>query len=148
MSAVAFRPKGGRRQITLSVTPLIDVLFLLIIFFMLTGTFKRVGELELALPDSSTSAPQSGEADDAQIELIATEGGDLTLDGEPVDRETLLRTLSSLHAADPDRRVLINAEAEVRHGEIVFLLDQVRESGFAGAAIGTHVSGAAPLTKD
>ena len=140
MSAVAFRPKGGRRQITLSVTPLIDVLFLLIIFFMLTGTFKRVGELELALPDSSTSAPQSGDAAATQIELVATVGGDLTLQGEPVDRRALLSSLTTLHAADPDRRVMINAESEVQHGEIVFLLDQVRESGFLGAAIGTHVS--------
>ncbi len=148
MSAVAFRPKGGRRQITLSVTPLIDVLFLLIIFFMLTGTFKRVGELELALPESSTSAPQTGESSANEVELVAMTNGTLSLDGQPVDKATLLSALSALHAADSERRVRVNAEAEVQHGEIVFLLDQIRESGFAGAAIGTHVSTAASGSRD
>ena len=69
MSQMVFRPRKSGKEVVLNMTPLIDVLFLLLIFFMLTGTFKRVGELELQLPDSSTSAPFQG-TDVRQVELI------------------------------------------------------------------------------
>ena len=47
MSGMMFRPRRGRKEVHLNVISLVDVLFLLLIFFMLTGTFKRMGELEL-----------------------------------------------------------------------------------------------------
>ena len=50
MSTVAFRERKTKKEVHLNVTSLIDVLFLLLIFFMLTGTFNRVVYLELQLP--------------------------------------------------------------------------------------------------
>ena len=139
MSAMAFRARKGRRQVTLSMTPLIDVLFLLIIFFMLTGTFKRVGALELQLPRSSTSTPPTEEEQSHQVELLVTEGGRLSLNGEDVDMPQLKRLLQEILKEDPESRVMIKAERSVQHGQVVLLLDIVREAGFRGAGIGTHM---------
>ena len=103
MSAMAFRVRKGRKQVTLSITPLIDVLFLLIIFFMLTGTFKRVGELELQLPRSSTSMPATEDEQVHQVELLVIEGGRLVLNGEDVEMargpRTTTATISGLQVA-------------------------------------------------
>ncbi len=139
MSVIAFRAGGGRKRVTLSVTPLIDVLFLLIIFFTVTGTFKRVGELELRLPDSETATIPTGEDPANQVELVVTEGGQFHINGEEVEMPQIKRRLQTLLAEEPQSRVTIKAEAGVPHGEVVRLLDIVRDAGFRGVGIGTHL---------
>jgi len=138
MSEIIFRTRKRDKQVTLNVTSLIDVLFLLLIFFMLTGTFKRVGELELQLPDSSTSAPAAGDQTH-QVELIVTEDGMLRLDGEGLELRDLKSKLQAVLSQDPETRVMIKAEGGVEHGDVVGLLDIVREAGFPGVGIGTHI---------
>lgn len=144
MSSVAFRPPKARPRVVLSVTPLIDVLFLLIIFFTLTSTFKRAGELELQLPDSSTAEPSDAEDPTEVVELVVLESGELLLDGEPVEFEDLRARFADVRAENPERRMMIKAESSVEHGEVVRLLDVVRDAGFSGVAIGTHVTREAP----
>jgi len=138
MSTLAFRPRKARQQLHLSVTPLIDVLFLLIIFFTLTSTFKRVGELELQLPDSSTSTPPAPGDQLHRVELVAKEDGRLLLDGEDLDLPALRGRLLEIREKDAEGRVMIKAEAGLPHGEVVRLLDIVRGAGFAGVGLGTH----------
>ena len=138
MSGMTFRQRSTRKQIHLNVTSLIDVLFLLLIFFMLTGTFKRMGELELRLPESTTSTPATDVTRD-QLELVATESGDLFLDGEPILMRDLKGRLQEHLDRTPDIQITIRAEESVTHGRIVRLLDIVRESGFRGVGIGTEM---------
>ena len=137
MSTFAFRAREKKR-VTLSITPLIDVLFLLIIFFTLTSTFKRVGELELELPKSSTSQPVADPDESERLELVLFESGDVLLGEETILREELPARLRALQSERPNERVLIKAEAGVDHGEVVELLDLVRDAGFPGLGIGTH----------
>ena len=141
MSQMNFRPGRSGKEVVLNMTPLIDVLFLLLIFFMLTGTFKRVGELELQLPDSSTAAPSQG-TETRQVELIVTEEGRLFVDGTGIGTPQLKSELIRILGEDPNARVMIKAEAGVNHGEVVRLLDIVRDSGFPGVGIGTHMKDA------
>ncbi len=138
MSSFAFRERRGKKEVTLNVTSLIDVLFLLLIFFMLTGTFKRVGELELQLPESTSATPSQGVVSH-QIDLVLTEEGTLLVNGDPLPWPNLKRHLTGLLEADSDAKVMIRAETGVAHGEVVKALDIVREAGFAGVGIGTHV---------
>jgi biopolymer transport protein ExbD len=139
MSAMSFRVRKGHRDVSLNVTSLVDVLFLLIIFFMLTGTFKRVGELELQLPGSSTSTPPTESEQAHQVELVVTAEGRLLLDGEDVQMPMLKSRLQEILRKDPQSRVMIKAEKDVLHGEVVLLLDIVRDAGFRGVGIGTQM---------
>jgi biopolymer transport protein ExbD len=59
VSRMVFRERRRTKSVDLNVTSLVDVLFLLLIFFMLTTTFKHAGELELNLPESSTAGPRA-----------------------------------------------------------------------------------------
>jgi biopolymer transport protein ExbD len=147
VSTMAFRSGKGRKQVALNVTPLIDVLFLLIIFFMITGTFKRVGELELQLPSSSTSVPPTTKEQAHQVNLLVTEEGHLYLDGDPIELAGLKGRLEEILRRDPNSRVMIKAEKTVQHGQVVTLLDIVRDAGFKGVGIGTQIKrseGASP----
>ena len=128
MSGTAFRPKRAKETVALNVTSLIDVLFLLLIFFMLTGTFKRAGELELQLPDSSSSAPTGEGGSSHQAELVATEEGELVLDGTPVPLADLKRQLEAIIARDSGSRVMIGAILDLRQ-EPSRVLDMLERRG-------------------
>ena len=141
MSGIAFRPRKQRRKVQLNMTSLIDVLFLLLIFFMLTGTFKRAGELELQLPDSTSSAPADGDSELRQVELALLEDGSVMLDGEAVEMEQLGGLLERLREQDQSASVMLKAEEGARHGDVVTLLDLVRGAGFAAVGIGTQIEG-------
>jgi biopolymer transport protein ExbD len=138
MSRMVFRERRARKDVLLNVTSLVDVLFLLLIFFMLTGTFKRVGELELRLPPSTTSTPENA-APPHQADLVLRESGSLTLDGKSVDLADLKARLEALLAEDPATQVTIKAEAKVEHGDVVRLVDIIRDAGFKGVGIGTEM---------
>jgi biopolymer transport protein ExbD len=138
VSGVVFRARKPRKQVDLNVVSLVDVLFLLLIFFMLTSTFKRAGEIELKLPKSSTAAPTRSAAGSKPVDLVLTEQGTLLLDGAPTTFEKVLPALRALHEREPEGQVMIEAEEAVPHGQVVRLLDDVRSAGFRGVGIAVH----------
>ena len=143
MSGVSFRRKK-RATVDLNVISLIDILFLLLIFFTLTSTFKRAGELDLQLPESTTAGPAAGDANEQPLDIVLTEKGTLLLDGAPTTFEALPGELRSVREAKPDRQVVIEAEKNVGHGQVVRLLDAVRTAGFTGVGIGVRAAEKAP----
>lgn len=143
MSRIVFRERRRRPQVDLNVTSLVDVLFLLLIFFTLTSTFKRAGELELKLPKSTTASPGGSGGSPKPVELVLTDHGTLLLDGAPTTFEQLLPKLSAAHQRQPDGQVMIEAEENVSHGQVVRLLDAVRAAGFKGVGIGVRSTEAA-----
>ena len=144
MSGIVFRKPRVRKQVDLNVTSLVDVLFLLLIFFTLTSTFKRAGEIELKLPKSTTAQPSASGASQQPVDLVLTETGTLFLDGSATTFEALPPRLRAVHDRQPDRQVMIEAEEHVGHGEVVRLLDAVRTAGFTGVGIGVRNASAAP----
>lgn len=141
MSRIVFRERKARKHVDLNVISLVDVLFLLLIFFTLTSTFKRAGELELNLPKSTTAGPAGSTASAKPIQLVLTEHGTLLVDGAPTTFEQVLPRLRALHARQPESQVTIDAEQKVEHGRIVQLLDAVRTAGFTGVGIGVRHAG-------
>jgi biopolymer transport protein ExbD len=135
-----FRPRQGRRRVQLNLTSLIDVLFLLLIFFMLTSTFRRTGEMQLDLPASTTSEPDVGSEGHAFIEVVMQADGAVTVNGEAVSPEDAPKRLRELHRADPKRQVRLKAAADARHADVVRLYDLFREVGFSGFSLGTEIA--------
>jgi biopolymer transport protein ExbD len=146
VSGVRFRERKPRKQVDLNVTSLVDVLFLLLIFFTLTSTFKRAGEIELNLPRSTTAVP-AGSANSKPLDVVLTEHGTLLLDGAPTTFDGLLPKLRTVAQQQPDREVMIDAEEHVGHGQVVRLLDAVRAAGFKGVSIGVRNAAPAPAAR-
>jgi biopolymer transport protein ExbD len=139
MSDFTFR-RGNRRRVLINLTSLIDVLFLLLIFLMLTSTFRRAGEMDLELATSSTAAAAEVSRTVTPMEIAMLADGSVLYEGREIDDdEELLQLLSNAHAEDPDRGVLLNAEAEARHADVVRLIDIVREAGYGGLSLGTEI---------
>lgn len=128
-----------RRRITpaISLTPMIDVLFVVLMFLLLTTTFKELTFIRVNLPEADT-----GQRDPARsgIEILIEEGGTVYLDGQPVSLDALGRRL----AAVPDKdhaEVRLAADARVDHGHVVAVMDLVRRAGIFRLSIETLTEG-------
>ena len=114
MSGLSFRRKK-RAVIDLNVISLVDILFLLLIFFTLTSTFKRAGELDLQLPESTTAGP--GRSQPAHVERAATTATDLEA-RRALARSPMPRVCSRDHAGRSLVRVVQMARESVVGGRL------------------------------
>ncbi|MCZ6777701.1 MAG: biopolymer transporter ExbD [Acidobacteriota bacterium] len=124
-------------NVSIEMSPLIDVVFLLLIFFAATTTFLQGSSLELDLPESSTAdeALRSGGERLQVIELGAD--GSIRLNERPVTIDSLLEHLRLALDEREDTRVVLRADRQARHGRVVAVLDVVRKSGARGLSVAT-----------
>ena len=121
-----FLPAKRGRGVMINITSLIDVMFLLLIFFMVTSTFKNQPAIELALPRSAT----------AQQTLLAptiiylTRDGRIFLDNVAVDHERLGDRLRRQQAATGEDQIVLRADEHAEHGAVVALIDLIKQSGY------------------
>lgn len=105
----------------LNLTPLIDVLFILIVFFMLTTTFMRLESLELGLP--SSGAPMM-EKDD-RVHLFVYASGDMALGQRKLSQEELDASLARLIAKDAGTKIMVLTADGVTMQQLVGVMDRV-----------------------
>ena len=117
----------GRARIShhLNIAPLVDVVFLLLVFFMLTSTFLVTDIIDLELPDSSSARP----AQDTDIVILLGADGQLAINGERVERERLEATLRVLIVSPATQLVTLKTDAEETVQEMIEIMDAIRASG-------------------
>lgn len=126
----------------LNLTSLIDVVLLLVIFFMVSTSFIRETELQVQLPEASTEAPAS---DVPAMEIIVNAEGDYFLNGdELVDArpEVLRRAIQEIFGDERDVPVTIRADARASHQSVVTVMDVAGKMGFVNITIVTANEGA------
>jgi biopolymer transport protein ExbD len=124
-------------HLDVNITPLIDVVFLLLIFFMVTTTFNQQAELRVDLPESS-SEEQSLEV--VPIEITIDTTGTYFINGQSLaknDAKTLYQSLQKIVAGDKEKSVIIRADATTPHQAVVTAMDAVAKSGVSKLSIAT-----------
>lgn len=127
------------QEVGVDLTPLIDVVFLLLIFFMVSTTFTRESHLEVQLPEASADAPVSEKAQ--QIDVVINAEGQYRLnDKELVNnrRETLERGIRELANGDQSLPFVITADARTPHEYVVRAMDVAGRLGFSKLSITTQ----------
>ena len=128
-----FRGSGAlgrqRHPPTIDLTPLIDIVFLLLIFFLITTTFvkERKPSIPIEVPEaqSAESLPQ-----DQHVTVhIGRDGRIFVDDEEKADAASLAAVFAALKARNPAATVLIRADAESQHGVVVRVMDTARRAG-------------------
>ncbi|MBC9245984.1 biopolymer transporter ExbD [Paracoccus sp. 11-3] len=109
-----------RRRRSLSLTSLIDVIFLLLLFFMLSSTFSRFAEVEFA------SASAGGAASTAPPVFLSLAAGSLRLNGAEAAMDSLSDTLTQHRTGDDPLRVVVAAQADVTAQQLTDLLVVLR----------------------
>lgn len=129
--------EGKRRSSHVpNITPLIDIVFLLLIFFMLTSHFIREDTLNIQLPEA-----ESGQQLDQRksIEVVINAQEQWLYQGDIVDAETLRQVLREELLKSEGKRVRIRGDKFADLGNAVSLLDLVREAGATGVDIVTQL---------
>lgn len=109
----------------LPLTSMIDIVFLLIFFFMLTTSFMRMESMELMLPSVSKTTAAKQEV----ARVVIHNGGRLSFGQRGVDRDELELTLQSLFTHNPNQQVVVYADTEVSMQELVEVMDMVQLTG-------------------
>ena len=122
-------------ELTLNLAPLIDVVFLLLIFFMVATTFvEREKELGVDLPQAETG-DRVEEREEIVINLF--EDGRIVLDGREVDRDELLETLTAAARQSRDTPVTIRGDERASHGRVIDVMDACRLAGLENLGLMT-----------
>ncbi len=130
-----------REQPEVNLTSLIDVVLLLLIFFMVTTSFVRETEIRLKLPEAETAPPAS--VDDA-LEITITADGDYLVNGrQTINRRpvTLRRALAEEADERRDQTIVIRADARSSHQAVVTAMDVAGRLGFMRINIATMEQG-------
>jgi biopolymer transport protein ExbD len=137
-----------RRQrlddVNINLTPLIDVVFLLLIFFMVSTTFTRETQLSIDLPEAQGQAKT---ANDQQIEILIDESGQYRVNGQGlVDNRlrTLQAAIYKISAGDTTLPMIISADAQAAHQYVVRAMDAAGQMGFVHLSITTRQPAAPP----
>lgn len=125
---LASRPR--RRRSLISLTPLIDVVFILLVFFMLASSFLDWRSISLNPPAAGTAG-----ASVAGAVLVEVRKEGLRLSGEVVAPSELAARIEQLLARDPEQRVLVKPAAGVSLQETVTVLDRLTAAGVADVSL-------------
>jgi biopolymer transport protein ExbD len=118
-----------RRAPSIIIVSLIDILAILLIFFIVTTTFrKNLPQLQINLPESKT-AEQAPSAQTDPAVLRVKSADQITLDEKPVALEALAETLKTLRDQAPSRPIAMQADREAPFGVVVKVLDALRDAG-------------------
>jgi len=126
-----------KEEVSVNLTPLIDVVFLLLIFFMVTTTFTRDTNLLINLPEAS------GEVMDVapdQIEVMVAQNGSYAVNGRGLvnsQLSILMDAIEEMSAGDRSLPVIITADANTSYQSVVTVMDAVAQLGFSQLNIAT-----------
>jgi len=136
---VKFKRKP-REELELNLTPLIDVVFLLLIFFMVSTTFQKESEISLQLPKASDTAE---ETKTDSIELVINAAGRFYVNDQELvksDAESVQAALHKLTDGNRDVPLTIRADAQTPHQSVVTAMDAAGQLGMLRMSIATSQS--------
>lgn len=126
-----------REEPDVNLTPLIDVVFLLLIFFMVSTTFERETEISIELPEASGPMMQS---EKTVVEISIDEKGRYFVNKQEVvntQLETLKRAIQQAAGDEQKPRVLLSADRNTPHQAVVSAMDAARQLGFVNLTFAT-----------
>ena len=124
-------------EVSVNLTPLIDVVFLLLIFFMVSTSFTKETHLTIDLPEASGEALA---AQPGQIEILISESGGYTINSQQLVDErlgTLKSAIRQISAGDTSLPMVITADAQTPHQAVVRAMDAAGQMGFVHLSITT-----------
>ncbi len=127
------RYRGGDQPQQIDISPLIDMVFILLIFFMVSSTFVKDMDIDIQRPSAASAEPSSTKA----VRVYVDARGEAFLDGQPVRTWMIQSRLRDRLAALSDKTVLVVADAKVPAGKLVEVVDQCRLAGADEVAVAT-----------
>ena len=136
------RSRASRREATVELTPLIDVVFLLLIFFMVSTSFVQNQALNVDLPQANGDAQPN---EDLIINVVVQQNGRYEIDGKVITDLSLVGLTNTLRAIvekttvkSKDLPVVISADASATHQAVVRVMDACAQVGLSKISLATR----------
>ncbi|WP_252176213.1 biopolymer transporter ExbD [Endozoicomonas sp. 4G] len=131
--------RQSREEVSLNLTPLIDVVFLLLIFFMVSTTFTKETQLAIDLPEAS--GEQREPVKKTQVEITISREGHYAVNGRSLVNsrlDTLKNALAKVSEGDSNLPLTITADAKTPYQSVVTAMDAAGQLGFANLSMTTR----------
>ncbi len=118
-----------------NLTPMLDVVFIMLIFFIVTASFVKESGIDINRPDAATAERK----EKGNIMVAISEDGQIWIDRRQVDVRALRANIERLHAENPQGTVIIQADEESKNKLLVQVMDAARLAGVKSVAIAAEV---------
>lgn len=138
------RTKSYRPMADINVTPLVDVMLVLLIVFMITAPLLTAG-VAIDLPDARAKA--LAQQDNTPVEIILESSGRIYFAEKEVKLERLTALLGAIASENADRRVYLKADKRLPYGQVMSVMTAINQSGFTRVALITDSGNEPPLAR-
>jgi biopolymer transport protein ExbD len=128
--------RKGEDDSQIDLTPMLDVVFIMLIFFIVTASFVNETGLNVDRPPTSDQPPPDSE--NTNIVFRVSESNDITLEGRRIDIRSVRANVERLHAEKPEAKVVINSHPKAKTEVFVMISDQAREAGVFDISLSTE----------
>ncbi len=125
---------SSEQNADIDMTPMLDIVFIMLIFFIVTTSFVKESGIDVNRPSAKTAETKI----QGNIIVGITANGDVWIDKRLVDIRAVRANVSRLHAENPLGSVIIAADRETKTDALVQVMDQIRLAGIMNAAIATE----------
>lgn len=115
----------------INLTPMLDVVFIMLIFFIVTATFIKEAGIQVERPDTVTADSQ----DDASILIAISPNDEIWIDRQERDPRSVRSIIERLHAENPKGSIVIQADEESTHEMLVVVMEAAKAAGVTNVAI-------------
>lgn len=119
------RHTGQVNESEIDMTPMLDIVFIMLIFFIVTTSFIKEAGVDVKRPDASTAQRQEA----SSIYVAVTQDGEVWIDRQMVDLRALRSQVERLRLENPEAAAVVQADTDARHGLVVKVMDQLRLGG-------------------
>ena len=127
-----FRTSTRRSFEPINVTSLVDIVFNLLIFFMLTSSFSKSAGMEVQLPQAKTDEVQPSQKD---VRLQMSKNGDVVYQGRILAVSEVQVLIKEAKEKEPTMGVLLEADKDVPHGRVIEVIDGIKQAGVSKLGI-------------
>jgi biopolymer transport protein ExbD len=118
----------------INITPMLDVVFIMLIFFIVTATFVKEAGIEVNRPDAATAT----KAEKANILIAIGPNNDIWIDRRMIDIRSVRPNIERLHAENPQGSVVIQADKESKTDTLIQVMDAARQAGVFNVSIAAN----------
>lgn len=133
------RSSGMDEEAEVDLTPMLDVVFIMLIFFIVTASFIKEVGLDLNKPEGGNNQPQTV-ASDENILIQITNDGLIFVDRRSVDVRAVRANIERLRAERPNGNVIVAPAASSENGLLVLVMDQARLAGAEDISLAAEVN--------
>lgn len=116
---------------SINITPMVDIMLVLLVIFMVTANFLKKESININLPKADSADPNVSES----VQVAMTKQGELLLDGEKINPEALSKSLLRKSKIRPNMRVTLSGDETLPYGKIASIMGVIRKAGITRIAL-------------